>query len=150
MNPPDEKFRERLLIFMAQKNISQNDLSKQTGVARQQINNIAIGKSGPSFASFLRIRAALGVSADALLGLDSLSLPPILPKWLVDALPELISLDAGQKKALLTVLKGFAAIRKAQDDADNGFDAPRSPKHIEISKRGPGSTEPVPEGPRPD
>lgn len=62
-----EKFSDRLRSAREQRNLSQTDLSKRSGLQPSAISHFETGKRAPSFDNLRRLADALGVSIDYLL-----------------------------------------------------------------------------------
>ena len=66
----NNKFRERLVKALADKNISQLELSKMIGMSQSVVNNWCTGKREPSLNALCAICKALGESAGFLIGTE--------------------------------------------------------------------------------
>ncbi len=65
-----QKFGERLLALLTEKNISQGDFAAKMGCSRQSINFYILGKRSPDIALAAKMASYLGVSCDYLIGLS--------------------------------------------------------------------------------
>jgi transcriptional regulator with XRE-family HTH domain len=64
-------FRERLLLARRRADFSQGELAKRTGMHPSDISKMERGRMLPTAPRLRRLAAALGVSADYLLDLDT-------------------------------------------------------------------------------
>lgn len=63
-------FSERLKDILQERQMSQSELARKTGISRQNIYQYANGKTVSSLENLVKISKALNVSTDYLLGLS--------------------------------------------------------------------------------
>ena len=106
-----KKFCQRLREARKKANLTQAELGEKIEVGHAAIGHMETGHHSPTFDSLCRLAETLGVSLDWLAGLDS----PItsgVPKWVVELLPVLRSLDQPGREAIQALVAGYKAKRR--------------------------------------
>ena len=67
MKDETQKLAKNLKKIRAEKNISQGDIVKTTGIDKAMISNIENGKTNPTLSTISKLAKAVGVSVDELL-----------------------------------------------------------------------------------
>ena len=68
-DPANETFRQRLIAAMAARGMTIDELAARTGLATSLISEYRAGRNAPRIKSLTKLCAALGVSADFMIGL---------------------------------------------------------------------------------
>jgi putative transcriptional regulator len=119
LSPDDQKqvFANRVRSTRTGLGLTQTALGAAIGVSDVSIHQLESGKILPSFNTFTKLAAVLGVTMDYLAGRDLDYGHYVIPTWLAPWLPGINSLKGDDRKTLRGVAEALIFRNKARQSA---------------------------------
>ena len=116
MTPYEEKvlkqIGERVRQYRIEKKMSQQDLSEASKLSPPHISNIEQGKVNCSITSFVRVLAALDISADAILRPDTSAGNQVFQREFSDLLQDCSTVEL---EAILKIVRQIKSTKRTND-----------------------------------